>query len=360
MNEISEQSLNMSAAQKNEIGEADCSAFASAPSSADSNLYEFICQGHLFRKAGLSPESVAANLAEWQGLGLKLSQFLGFNPSECSASERQRIYHYYLPVFWWCKDQLSQHRSQFQNDEPIPALVVGLSAPQGCGKTTLVDALEYLFNATGSRAASVSIDDFYLTAADQEKLAAENAGNALLEFRGNAGTHDLQLGTEALKSLRGLTSAEAKTKIPHYEKSSHHGHGDRANPSTWREVQGPLEVLLFEGWMLGFEPREDPKLVAVNKNLKAYSDAWFSLVDSWIIIEVEDPNWVFTWRLQAEVRMRAEGRPGMTDAEVADFVSRYMPAYKAYLPILYSKGPSNAKPHHTLRFKINKDRTPAD
>ncbi|KAJ7519433.1 hypothetical protein O6H91_20G038100 [Diphasiastrum complanatum] len=70
-------------------------------------------------------------------------------------------------------------------------LVAELSTPQGCGKTTLVDALECLFNATGCRAASVSIDDFYMTAADQEKRAAENVGNALLEFRGNGVTHDL-------------------------------------------------------------------------------------------------------------------------------------------------------------------------
>ena len=33
--------------------------------------------------------------------------------------------------------------------------------------------------------------------------------------------------------------------------------------------------------------------------------------------------------------MAASGRPGMSDDQVADFVSRYMPAYQAYLPGLY-------------------------
>ncbi len=42
---------------------------------------------------------------------------------------------------------------------------------QGCGKTTLVDILERLFTHVGIRAASVSIDDFYLTFADQQQLA---------------------------------------------------------------------------------------------------------------------------------------------------------------------------------------------
>ena len=42
---------------------------------------------------------------------------------------------------------------------------------QGCGKTTLVELLEALFAHNGIRAASVSIDDFYLTFADQQALA---------------------------------------------------------------------------------------------------------------------------------------------------------------------------------------------
>ena len=48
---------------------------------------------------------------------------------------------------------------------------------------------------------------------------------------------------------------------------------------------------------------------------------------------------VYAWRLQAETAMRAAGRPGLSDAQVADFVARFMPAYEAYLPMLYSKGP---------------------
>ena len=35
--------------------------------------------------------------------------------------------------------------------------------------------------------------------------------------------------------------------------------------------------------------------------------------------------------------MRASGKPGMTEEQVASFVSRFMPAYKAYLPGLYAK-----------------------
>lgn len=36
--------------------------------------------------------------------------------------------------------------------------------------------------------------------------------------------------------------------------SAYSGRGDRADSSTWPEVEGPLSVILFEGWMLGFKP----------------------------------------------------------------------------------------------------------
>lgn len=46
---------------------------------------------------------------------------------------------------------------------------------------------------------------------------------------------------------------------------------------------------------------------------------------------------VFEWRAEAERRMREAGHPGMSDEEVRDFCSRYMPAYRAYLAGLYDR-----------------------
>lgn len=74
-------------------------------------------------------------------------------------------------------------------------------------------------------------------------------------MRGNAGTHDLQLGTDTLKALKSCTSKDSQVAVPRYDKSQNGGRGDRADPSTWPNVQGPLDVILFEGWMLGFKPR---------------------------------------------------------------------------------------------------------
>ncbi|XP_024545180.1 D-glycerate 3-kinase, chloroplastic [Selaginella moellendorffii] len=329
------------------------------------DLYDFICKGPLLERIGLDAEDVRRDMNEWIEMGLRLSRILGFRELMLSESEKARVYHYYLPVYMWCKRELERHRGRFNDgDKPIPALVIGISAPQGCGKTTLVDALEYMFNYSGRTAASVSIDDFYLTAADQQTLAKENQGNLLLELRGNAGSHDLDLGTQTIKSLQNLAEGEVAS-VPHYDKSAYNGRGDRSDPSTWSKVTGPLQVILFEGWMLGFKPlgkaavsSVDPQLEVVDKNLVAYQKGWFSLVDSWIIVKVDDPGWVYEWRLEAEIAMKAKGKPGMSDEQVADFVARYMPAYKAYLETLYSEGPGNAKPDNVLKFSIDKNRNP--
>jgi D-glycerate 3-kinase len=67
---------------------------------------------------------------------------------------------------------------------------------------------------------------------------------------------------------------------------------------------------------------------------------------------------VFGWRLQAEQRMRAAGKAGMSDAQIADFVSRYIPAYSAYLPGLYARGPTTAAPGRTLILEVDQGRAP--
>lgn len=80
-------------------------------------------------------------------------------------------------------------------------LQIGISAPQGCGKTTLVTELEGLLAHEGVACGSVSIDDFYLTHADQSALAQAHPDNWLLQGRGHAGTHDMELGTTTLQGL---------------------------------------------------------------------------------------------------------------------------------------------------------------
>ena len=211
----------------------------------------------------------------------------------------------------------------------------------------------------------MSVDDFYLTFEGQRRLAAEHAGNPLLELRGNAGSHDLALGSETLESLARAREGE-DVALPRYDKSLHSGRGDRAPRAAWPSVRGPVDVVLFEGWMLGFRPvgaaeaaKVSPHLPAVDGFLGAYEAAWDRRCDSWLVVRATNgPSCVYAWRLQAERQLReATGGEGMTDEQVRDFVDRFLPAYEAYLPGSAERGPPGCREGGVLVVGVEDDRS---
>lgn len=237
----------------------------------------------------------------------------------------------------------------------VRPLVIGLQAPQGAGKTTLVTHLLRRVAERGLRGAGVSIDDFYLTRAEQVALAAAHPGNPYLEHRGYPGTHDVALGVRTLTALTAI-EAGASLRVPAYDKSAHGGRGDRAPESDWRVVEGPLDVVLVEGWMLGFTPvpestLPDPMMAAPNRALAHYA-AWYALIDRWIVLRAADPEFVLEWRVEAEERMKASGKPGLSREAIEDYVRRFLPAYRTY-----ATGLANARPAD-LTVTMGSDRTP--
>jgi pantothenate kinase-related protein Tda10 len=110
-------------------------------------------------------------------------------------AEAEAFYSFLLA---WLEELLDKPR---QSGLPI---VVGLSAPQGAGKTTLTRRLRELRSERSTTAVSVSIDDFYLTRRHQIELARRHSDNPYLQHRGYRGTHDIDLGTRTLTGLRDI------------------------------------------------------------------------------------------------------------------------------------------------------------
>jgi len=240
-------------------------------------------------------------------------------------SRARRIHHLTIPILLW----LANARTRVSGRP----LVAGLSAPQGAGKSTLGRHLIRLLADFGLRATTISIDDFYLPHVDQERLAARHAGNPYLRYRGYPGTHDLALGTTTLEALRSIT-ADGEVVVPAYDKSLHGGRGDRLPRENWPTARGPLDLVLVEGWMLGFRPVEpaailDPELRLVNGRLRDY-DAWHRLIDVMVILKTTDIADVLRWRIEAEDAVRASGRVGLERAAIEDYVRRFTPAYETY------------------------------
>jgi D-glycerate 3-kinase len=279
----------------------------------------------------------------------------GVTPS-AHIVERQAS-DYYLPVYCYLRHLLKNKN----HDGP---LMVGISAPQGSGKTTLTDLMQTLLKEQeGVDATVMSLDDFYLTAEDQSLLRAKHDKNPLLELRGNAGSHDIPLMMDTVQSL----SKGQQTVVPRYDKSVNGGKGDRASPDAWVRVDSPPTIVLFEGWMLGFNPVDpsacqDTAISEVNTYLDQYS-ALHSCFDGWLVVGLTSMDLVYKWREHAESVMRASGKGGMSEDEVRDFVDRYMPAYQHYLPGLYATGPGSRKKVagnmvDTLMVTIDENRMP--
>lgn len=217
-------------------------------------------------------------------------------------------------------------------------LVVGICGPQGSGKSTLAALVARLLAARGLKVATLSIDDLYRTKAERAGLAREI--HPLLATRGVPGTHDPALGLAVLEALgRRETIA-----LPRFDKAA----DDRAPEATWPRIEGPVDVVLLEGWCVGARPQPAARLIAPVNALERDEDpdgAWrgfanaalagayaalFARLDRLVLLTAPDFAVVRAWRGQQEARLRArlaaEGRdPGlaMDDAALDRFVAHY-------------------------------------
>jgi D-glycerate 3-kinase len=222
--------------------------------------------------------------------------------------------------------------------------VLGLQGPQGAGKSTAAAALVDAALDDGRRAVTVSIDDFYLTYADQRALAERHPGNPYLLYRGYPGTHDVALGArvvDELATFNGTTGA-SEVIVPSYDKSANAGRGDRAPESRWRRLAGPFDLVIVEGWMLGFAPVDegalDPDLVAPNRYLATYR-AWNTRLDALVHLATDSLDTIVEWRVESERARRERGETALSDDDARDYIRRFLPAYRVYVPALRANPP---------------------
>jgi D-glycerate 3-kinase len=220
--------------------------------------------------------------------------------------------------------------------------VQGILGSQGTGKSTLCEILQVILRYLGFSAASLSLDDLYLTHAERQTLQQQDPR---LIWRGPPGTHDVSLGIKVIEQCLD-EDYTAQISLPRFDKSAEKGAGDRFKDT---EDIGKPDILLFEGWFVGAQPiaealfdnspdpivtEEDRQFaIASNQRLQAYVPLW-SKLDSLIVLHPEDYRFSKQWRKEAEHKMIAQGKDGMTDEEIDRFVEYF---WKALHPELFIK-----------------------
>lgn len=219
-------------------------------------------------------------------------------------------------------------------------ILVALNGCQGSGKTTVSDFLCTALKAEHAlNAVAVSLDDFYLTLAQRQSLAA--SVHPLLITRGVPGTHDMALMQQTLAQLLD-PHRTGPVAIPRFDKAV----DDRRPQSEWHPIPTPVQIVLLEGWCLGAQPQA-PELLAEPINTleraadpaarwRGYSNSilngafqlLYALVDQWIMLRAPSFECVFQWRQEQERKLAATLEAGqdsalMDDEALARFIQHY-------------------------------------
>lgn len=208
----------------------------------------------------------------------------------------------YLPFSNWLDKKSSA------GQEP---LFVGVGGAQGCGKTTFCSVISrVLRKGFDLNCIVLSLDDLYSTRHDRLKFAKQTTD--LFSVRGVPGTHDVELAMTLFERLKNLKEGEVM-RLPCFDKSI----DDRKAVHLWQEVQGPVDVVLFEGWCVGAPPIRNILNLPINQ-LEQEMDAdglWrktinqfltqdyktlFSKIDLMVWMQAPHYNVIYGWRNKQE------------------------------------------------------------
>ncbi len=218
--------------------------------------------------------------------------------------------------------------------------IIGINGAQGSGKSTFCALLKVVLEEQYKmRVVSFSIDDFYLSHSDRERLAQEV--HPLLFTRGVPGTHDVRLCEQVISSLCEASS-KTETIIPRFNKAT-----DDPFPKTqWDIFVGKPNVILFDGWFVGaveqketelltpvndLERNEDPYCVwrrYVNSQLKDNYRPLFDKIDILVMLKIASFDRVYEWRKLQETKLRMQTSDQknlriMSEDELKRFISHF-------------------------------------
>ena len=212
----------------------------------------------------------------------------------------------YIPISFWIENKYKKKGE---------TLFLGFCGGQGSGKTTATRILKIILTKFFERRIHVSsIDEFYKTSEDRNKMA--NEIHSLFKTRGVPGTHDINL----VKIFFDIIKKKKfkKIKLPKFEKAA----DNRLKKKYWYNIKQKPEIVILEGWCVGARPQssslikkpinilekyEDKDLKwrkYVNEKLKKEYKKLFAMIDHFIFMKIPNFKMVFKWRLLQENKLK--------------------------------------------------------
>jgi len=155
------------------------------------------------------------------------------------------------------------YKTHCQNSASRGIKFFGIQGSQGSGKSTCASFLKLILETEYDlRVVVSSIDDFYLTREERQRLA--KTVHPLFVTRGVPGTHDIQLLLDvfdAAKKEKGFT-------LPVFDKAK----DDRADTGQFQVVSGGVDIVILEGWCVGIPAQNSEELNAPINELEKKED----------------------------------------------------------------------------------------
>jgi len=290
----------------------------------------------------------------------KLSIFYSIHPEITSyissKSLKSSVFYYDLWKFY-LPFALHLNESFKKSQKPLIQGIVGV---QGAGKTTFTEVIVLILQHLNLKVSAISIDDFYKTFAEREIIRQKDPR---FKWRGPPGTHDLETAIDLVKAIK---SQKSPYSFPIFDKSLHHGEGDRIKDLIVEKV----DILLFEGWFVGMRPmekgyfmenqalscEEDRRFAEdISGILGGYCELW-DLLDDLIVLWPEDVDFSKSWRVEAEEKMKGQGKEGKSTGEINEFVDYFWRAVnpKIYIEELIRKKGASFKFNFNVGHELTK------
>ncbi len=215
---------------------------------------------------------------------------------------------------------------------------LGINGAQGTGKSTLAALLSSLLEQAGYRVAKLSIDDFYYSRARRQELAV--AVHPLLGSRGVPGTHDVDLALMLMQQFKNAGSGDYIT-LPGFDKAR----DDCMARAACTRLQGPIDVVILEGWFVGATPQNEEELSEAINDLERSEDGdgrWrayvnralagdyqkiFAQLHMLVMLQAPDFEAIFQWRSLQEAKLREHAprdATGLMDEKaIARFIQHF-------------------------------------